>query len=151
VNRTAGIVLILIVALASTACTAPGEPPSHPSKGDYHDVIRRETDKTTSTLATIQLVVGDLRKQRITKNYAVVMSRQVDADLTAVLADLRQITAPTPQLRRTQRSYQHNLDASIATVAAIPRDWNHEPQLHRIATRLLVVTARAKQLANQLN
>jgi len=79
---------LLVVAVAG--CTAPGEPPAHPSTADYHDLMRRETGMATSTIATMQVVVGESRRGRITQNYATVMTRQSVADLTSVVTDLRQ-------------------------------------------------------------
>jgi hypothetical protein len=59
----------------------------------YTDLMRRETGKATSTIATMQVVVSQVRRGRIPQNYTTVMTRQSLADLTSVVADLRQVTA----------------------------------------------------------
>jgi len=96
-------ILVALFVLTVAGCTAPGEPPAHPSTAEYHDLMRRETGKATSTIATMRVVVGQLRRGRMPQNYATVMTRQSVADLTSVLTDLRQITAPSADLARGQR------------------------------------------------
>ena len=105
--RRVFIAALLVMTVAG--CTAPGEPPAHPATADYHDLMRRETGKATSTIATMQVVVGELRRGRITQNYATVMTRQSVADLTSIVTDLRQITAPSADLVRHQRQLQRLL------------------------------------------
>ena len=122
--------------MALAGCTAPGEPPAHPSTADYHDLMRRETGKATSTIATMQVVVGELRHGRITQNYATVMTRQSVADLTSIVTDLRQITAPSADLVRHQRQLQHLLARTIPTVGSVIDDWDQPARLARTAIRL---------------
>jgi hypothetical protein len=129
-------VLVALLVLTVVGCTTPGEPPAHPSMADYHDLMRRETGKATSTVATMQLVVGELRRGRITQNYATVMIRQSVADLTSVVTDLRQITAPSADLGRGQRQLQRLLTRTIPTVASVADDWDKRARLAQTAVRL---------------
>jgi hypothetical protein len=147
--------IVAIAALVScisivSGCTAPGEPPSHPSAGDYHDLARRETDKARSAIATMQVVVDELRRQRITRNYATVVSRQSSADVTSVLTDVRQITAPGRPLARAQSRLERLLDGAAATIRSVPPNWNQPSDLRRIARRLSVDSARAERLSSEL-
>lgn len=138
---------VLIAALLVSAvagCTAPGEPPAHPSTAEYHDLMRRETGKATSTIATMQVVVGELRRGRITQNYATVMTRQSVADLTSVVADLRQITAPGAALARHQRQLQRLLIRTIPTVGSVTDDWDHPA---RLAHAAMLLSAAGQRLA----
>jgi len=98
--------------------------------------MRRETSKATSTIATMQVVVGELRRGRITQNYATVMTRQSVADLTSIVTDLRQITAPSADLVRHQRQLQHLLARTIPTVGSVIDDWDQPARLARTAIRL---------------
>lgn len=138
-------ILVAVLVLAVAGCTAPGEPPAHPSTADYHDLLRRETGKATSTVATMQVVVGQLRRGRIPQNYATVMTRQSVADLTSVVTDLRQITAPSAELARDQRRLQRLLDATIPTVGSVIEDWDQPARLGSTAVRL---SAAARRLAS---
>lgn len=144
-------ILIALLTVTAAACTAPGQPPSHPSQADYHDLLRRETDKTQSALATTQVLIDELQRHRITKNYATVVSRQADTDITAVVTDLRQITPPTIPLRHAQSKFQRVLLDAASTTASIPNNWNRTTQLRAIATRLAITAKQAEQLGNQLN
>ena len=140
-------VLIALLVLTVAGCTAPGEPPAHPSTADYHDLMRRETDKTTSTIATMQVVVGELRRGRITQNYATVMTRQSVADLTSVVTDLRQITAPSTDLARHQRQLQRLLTRTIPTVRSVVDDWDKRARLAHTAIRLSAAERRLARLS----
>lgn len=150
-KRVCWVLVVTLIATIAVACNAPGEPPSHPSKADYHDLIRRETDKSQSAIATAQVVVGQLRRQWITKNYSTVTARQSDADLAAVITDLRQITAPTPQLRRNQSHVQHVLVNAAATVTSLPPNWNNQPRLRRISHQLAITAKQVTRAANRLS
>jgi len=140
-------VLIALLVLMVAACTAPGEPPAHPSTADYHDLMRRETDKTTSTIATMQVVVGELRRGRITQNYATVMTRQSVADLTSVVTDLRQITAPSSDFARHQRQLQHLLIRIIPTVGSVIDTWDQPARLAHTAIHLSAAERRLARLS----
>lgn len=129
-------IFILLLVMIVAGCTAPGEPPAHPSTADYHDLMRRETSKATSTIATMQVVVNELRRGRITQNYATVMTRQSVADLTSIVTDLRQITAPRADLARHQRQLQRLLARTIPTVGSVIDDWDQPARLARTAIRL---------------
>jgi hypothetical protein len=141
---------IALLALMVAGCTAPGEPPAHPSTADYHDLMRRETAKATGTIATMQVVVGELRRSRITHNYATVMTRQSVADLTSVITDLRQITAPGTDLARHQRQLQHLLTRTIPTVASVINTWDQRARLGGTAIRLSVAERRLAKLSPAL-
>jgi hypothetical protein len=143
-------VLIALLVLAAAGCTAPGEPPAHPSTADYHDLMRRETGKATSTIATMQVVVGELRRGRITQNYATVMTRQSVADLTSVVTDLRQITAPGADLARHQRRLQRVLIRTIPTVGSVINLWDQPAPLAHTALRLSVAERRLARLSPAL-
>ena len=140
-------VFIALLVLTVAGCTAPGEPPSHPSTADYHDLMRRETAKATSTVATVQVVVGELRRSRITQNYATVMARQSVADLTSIITDLRQITAPSTELARHQRRLQHLLTRTIPTVASVINTWDQPARLTGTAIRLSAIERRLAKLS----
>ena len=101
--------------------------------------MRRETAKATSTVATMQVVVGELRRGRITQNYATVMARQSVADLTSIITDLRQITAPSTDLARHQRRLQHLLTRTIPTVASVINTWDQPARLTGTAIRLSAI------------
>ena len=143
-------VLIALLVLTVAGCTAPGEPPTHPSTADYHDLMRRETDKTTSTIATMQVVVGELRRGRITQNYATVMTRQSVADLTSVVTDLRQITAPSSDLARHQHQLQHLLIRIIPTVGSVIDTWDQPARLADTAIHLSAAERRLTRLSPAL-
>jgi hypothetical protein len=106
--------------------------------------MRRETAKATGTIATMQVVVSELRRSGITQNYATVMTRQSVADLTAVVTDLRQITAPSTDLGRHQRQLQRLLTRTIPTVASVIDNWDNPARLVQTAIRL---TAAQRHLA----
>lgn len=142
--------LIALLVVAVAGCTAPGEPPAHPSTADYHDLMRRETGKATSTIATMQLVVGELRRGRITQSYATVMTRQSVADLTSVVTDLRQVAAPGADLARHQRQLQRLLTRAIPTVGSVVDDWDHPARLARTAIRLSAAGRRLATLSPAL-
>jgi hypothetical protein len=139
-------VLIALLVLTVAACTAPGEPPAHPSIADYHDLLRRETDKATSTIATMQVVVAALRRGRITQNYATVMTRQSVADLTSVVTDLRQITAPSADLARHQRQLQRLLIRIIPAVGSVIDNWDQRTRLGFTAIHLAAAERRLARL-----
>ena len=139
-------VLIALLVLTVAGCTAPGEPPAHPSKADYHDLLRRETDKATSTIATMQVVVAELRRGRITQNYATVMTRQSVADLTSVVTDLRQITAPSAYLAHHQGQLQRLLIRIIPTVGSVIDNWDQRARLGFTAIHLAAAGRRLARL-----
>ncbi len=143
-------VFIALLVLAVAGCTAPGEPPAHPSTADYHDLMRRETGKATSTIATMQVVVGELRRGRITQSYATVMTRQSGADLTSIVTDLRQITAPSAVLAGHQRRLQRLLTRTIATVGSVIDDWDQRARLAHTVVRLSAVERRLARLSPAL-
>jgi hypothetical protein len=125
------LIIVAMLVLTVAGCTAPGEPPSHPSTADYHDLMRRETGKATSTVATMQAVVGELRRGRIPQNYATVMTRQSVADLTSVATDLRQITAPS-------------------AVASVIRNWDQPARLAHTTIHLSAAERRLAKLSRLL-
>jgi hypothetical protein len=112
--------------------------------------MRRETGKATSTIATMQLVVGELRRGRITQSYATVMTRQSVADLTSVVTDLRQVAAPGADLARHQRQLQRLLTRAIPTVGSVVDDWDHPARLARTAIRLSAAGRRLATLSPAL-
>jgi hypothetical protein len=140
-------IFIALLVLTVAGCTAPGEPPAHPSTADYHDLMRRETAKATSTIATMQVVVGELRRGRITQNYATVMARQSVADLTSVVTDLRQITAPSTDLARHQRQLQHLLTGTLPTVGTVIDNWDQRVRLGGTAIRLSAAERRLAKIS----
>lgn len=143
-------IIVLMLVLTVAGCTAPGEPPSHPSTADYHDLMRRETGKATSTVATMQVVVGELRRGRIPQNYATVMTRQSVADLTSVVTDLRQITAPSAALARDQRRLQRLLARTIPTVGSVIEDFDRPARLAGTTVRLSAAARRLARLTTAL-
>jgi hypothetical protein len=143
-------VFIALLVIAVAGCTASGEPPAHPSTADYHDLMRRETGKATSTIATMQVVVGELRRGRITQSYATVMTRQSVADLTSIVTDLRQITAPSAVLAGHQRQLQRLLTRTIPTVGSVIDDWDQRARLAHTAVRLSAAERRLASLSPAL-
>jgi hypothetical protein len=109
--------------------------------------MRREADKTTSTIATMQVVVGELRRGRITQNYATVMTRQSVADLTAVVTDLRQITAPSVDLARHQRQLQHLVIRIIPTIGSVIDSWDQPVRLAHTAIHLSAAERQMTRLS----
>ena len=132
------------------ACTAPGEPPTHPSNADYHDLMRRETAKSQSAIATAQVVVDRLQRQRITQNYSTVTARQADADITAVITDLHQVTAPSTDLARHQRQLQRLLTGTIPTVGSVIDNWDQRARLGGTAIRLSAAERRLATISAAL-
>ena len=143
-------ILIAVLVLTVAGCTAPGEPPAHPSKADYQDLMRRETAKATGTIATMQVVVSELRRGRITQYYATVMTRQSVADLTSVVTDLRQITAPSTDLARHQHQIQRLLTGTIPTVGSVIDNWDQRARLVHTASRLSAAGRRLAKISPEL-
>lgn len=144
------LIIVAMLVLTVAGCAAPGEPPAHPSPAEYHDLMRRETGKATSTVATMQIVVDELRRGKITHNYATVITRQSVADLTSVVTDLRQITAPSAVLARHQRRLQHLLTRTVPTVASVIDDWDQPARLAHTANYLSAVARHLTRLSRLL-
>lgn len=131
---------VIAVAFAVTGCRAPGEPPSHPTRSEYQDLIRRELDAAGSAVSTCVLVLRYVDENRVPAPYIRVVLRQAANDLRKVAQDLSQITPPpgdasaqTALLLLTQRDRDrlddlagHLRDASARDVvrAALSRDSN---------------------------
>jgi hypothetical protein len=98
----------------------------------------------------MQVVVSELRRSGITQNYATVMTRQSVADLTSVITDLRQITAPSTNLARHQRQLQHLLTGTDPTVASVIDDWDQRARLVQTAIRLSAAERRLAKLSPAL-
>ena len=130
-------VILIVTALAAAGCTAPGEPPAHPSQGQYADLMRRETDKTESALATMQRVFAWVANDKITSNYATVTGHQSIADLAAVATDLHQVTAPTAKQRQTQADLQALASREAALI---------DKTLHHLDDTSAVTRARSSML-----
>jgi hypothetical protein len=96
------------------------------------------------------VVVGQLRRGRITQNYATVMTRQSVADLTSVVTDLRQVTAPSAALARHQRQLQRLLTRTIPTVGSVIDDWDQPARLAHTAMRLSAAGRRLARLTPAL-
>jgi hypothetical protein len=99
--RLAAIVVIVILA---SGCRAPGEPASHPTQGQYQDLIRREVDAAGSALSTCVLVLRYVDQDRVPAPYSRVVFRQAANDLRKVSQDLSQITPP-PRAARAHASF----------------------------------------------
>jgi hypothetical protein len=97
------VAVVAVVALAS-GCRAPGEPPSHPTRGEYQDLIRREVDAAGSALSTCVLVLRYVGQDRVPAPYTRVVLRQAANDLRKVSQDLSQITPP-PGAARAHASF----------------------------------------------
>ena len=140
--------LLMVISLAA-ACTAPGEPPEHPNRQDYRDLIRREVTDTTSALATARLVVTYLGQDRITRNYARAILHQTTADLLRITTDLTQIHPPTPYV-----TPQHKLQTLTSDAAhdlrQLPRTWSDPGALTTAITILTKDTNTATRLTTQL-
>jgi hypothetical protein len=143
------VAAILIVALLTTACTTPGEPPTHPNREDYHDVMRRETAITTSSLATTQLVITYLSQDHITQNYALTILHQSIADLNGVTTDLAQIHPPT-QYTIPQHELQTLTTKAAQQLNQLPNHWSNPHAQTTAITTLTHYTNTATTLTNQL-
>jgi hypothetical protein len=95
---------IAVVVLLASGCRAPGEPPSHPTQGEYQDLIRREVDAAGSALSTCVLVLHYVDEDRVPAPYTRVVLRQAANDLRKVSQDLSQITPP-PRAARAHASF----------------------------------------------
>ena len=95
--------LTVALALAVTACRAPGQPPHHPDDATYRDLIRREVATAGSALGSAELLLAQARAGKITMNYAEVGLRQTADDLDGVATDLAQVTPPAGRLAAQQR------------------------------------------------
>jgi hypothetical protein len=137
------LLAIILFALIAASCTAPGEPPAHPSNADYNDLMRRETDKAQSSIATIRLVLSDASQGKIPQNYAIVTLRQAAADLTAITTDLAQIAAPAAKAT-SQRRLQRILRQATQTTNRLADDWLN-PGTRRHAAHDLATTAKRTQ------
>jgi hypothetical protein len=136
------LLLASLLAVFAAGCTAPGEPPAHPTRAQYQDLIRRETDKAQSSIETMRLVIDEIRHGRITENYATVMTRQSITDLTSVVTDLRQITPPAGELAHAQQQLRDLLTQAVATLGEVA-DNHRAESLAGIADEL---SSKAKQL-----
>jgi hypothetical protein len=88
------LTIAVALALAATACRAPGEPPIHPNGATYSDLIRREVATASSALGSAELLLAQARAGKITMTYAEVGLRQTADDLDGVATDLAQVTPP---------------------------------------------------------
>ena len=88
------LTVAVALALAATACRAPGEPPLHPNDATYSDLIRREVSTASSALGSAELLLAQARAGKITMTYAEVGLRQSADDLDGVATDLTQVTPP---------------------------------------------------------
>jgi hypothetical protein len=138
--------VITVLALLAASCTAPGEPPAHPSKADYNDLMRRETDKAQSSIATIRLILRDASYGKIPRNYAIVSIRQAAADLTGITTDLAQIAAPAAKAN-SQRRLQRILLQATQTINRLADDW-FNPGARKHAAQDLATTAKRTQALN---
>ncbi|HEV7564977.1 MAG TPA: hypothetical protein VGO31_03340 [Microbacteriaceae bacterium] len=114
---------LLALCFLTTACRAPGEPPTHPGTGVYRDLIRRETDSAHTALATTKLLIRTAQTQGLPQTYARVTLRSISGDLRNVVVDLNQIHPPTaaikPQGRLSTIAAQ---DAVLVTL--LQRHWD---------------------------
>lgn len=93
-------------------------------------------------MATMQVVEAELRRGRLTQNYATVMIRQSVADLTSVVTELRQITAPSADLAHRQRQLQRLLTRIIPTVGSVIDSWDQRGRLGFTAIHLAAAERR---------
>jgi hypothetical protein len=94
---------LLVLAIAAAGCRAPGEPPSHPDRGAYRDLMRREVGAAESALASGELTLRYLDERRLPRAYARVMLRQAANDLRKVGQDLGEVTPPAAVARAHAR------------------------------------------------
>jgi hypothetical protein len=140
--------LLMVISLAA-ACTAPGEPPEHPSRQDYRDLIRREVTDTTSALATARLAVIYLGQDRITRNYALTIVHQTTADLDRITTDLTQIHPPTPYVT-PQHKLRTLTSGAAHDLSRLPRTWSAPDALTTVITILTRDINSATSLTDQL-
>lgn len=89
--------------LVTTACRAPGEPPTHPNTGVYRDIIRREADSTHTALATAKLLIVTAQAHGLPGTYVRVTLRSIRGDLRHVVIDLNQIHPPAAAVKPQDR------------------------------------------------
>jgi hypothetical protein len=131
------LVLCLGLCLLATACRAPGEPPSHPDKGVYRDIIRREADSTRTALATVSLLIGTARRDGLPATYARVTLRSMVGDLQHVVTDLGEIDPPRTAAR-PQRRLRAIAAQDAVLFARLQQHWSDralQGQVLRQATR----------------
>lgn len=139
-----------LLAILTAACTAPGEPPTHPNTAEYHDLIRRELSTTTSTLATMQLTLNYANHDRITQTYATTITHQSQADLTRVATDLAQITPPAQYATAHHRLQTLTIHASTQ-LATLQKHWNQATrtrELHTLNTQTQTTDHLSQTLLN---
>ena len=110
------LTITVALALAATACRAPGQPPRHPDDATYRDLIRREVATAGSALGSAELVLAQARAGKITVTYAEVGLRQSAADLDGVATDLAEVTPPAGRA-----AAQRRLDAIASHDGALLR------------------------------
>jgi hypothetical protein len=142
--------LTVALALAVTACRAPGQPPHHPDDATYRDLIRREVATAGSALGSAELLLAQARAGKITVTYAEVGLRQCADDLDGVATDLREVTAPVGRMVAQQR-----LRAIVANdrvlLRAIADHWAGAQALARAQTRAATDQERiSRPLSNTL-
>lgn len=96
------VTIAVALALAATACRAPGEPPLRPTDPTYRDLIRRELSTASSALGSAELLLAQARAGKITITYAEVGLRQSADDLDGVATDLAQVTPPVGRVAAQQ-------------------------------------------------
>jgi hypothetical protein len=91
----AALALVLaVLCVAAVGCRAPGDPPTHPDRAAYQDLIRRELDAAGTALASGSLTLRYADAGRVPGSYERVVLRQAANDLRKVAQDLGQITPP---------------------------------------------------------
>ena len=143
--------LLAMIACLASACTAPGEPPAHPSQGDYQDLLRRETDKTQSSLATMHQSLSLILGGKMTRNYAAVVSHHSAADLTSVATDLAQIEAPTARQAQAQDELRALSQRQATLIDSVDSHWGDATALQQLANQIDSAANHAQQLSKQLD
>jgi hypothetical protein len=127
VRPVAGVV---VLALLASACRAPGEPPTHPGRGEYQDLIRRELASLQTAQSSTRLLLRYAARGDIPGNYGIVVLRQNATDLSGIVTDLREVQPPghfAPAHHRLLRLAQR--DATL--VDRLTHAWNNDPlKLH---------------------
>jgi hypothetical protein len=138
--------ITVVLALAATACRAPGEPPRHPDDATYRDLIRREVSTAGSALRSAELLLAQASVGRITVTYAEVGLRQCADDLDGVATDLAEVTPP-PRRAAAQSRLGAITTRDGALLRSIADRW---PGARRVRWARARATADGKRVSGRL-
>jgi hypothetical protein len=122
------VMVMLLVALSTAGCRAPGQPPHHPDDATYADLMRREIATASSALGSAQLVIAQARAGRVTVTYAKVGLRQAADDLDGVATDLAEVVPPNGR-ENAQRRFQTIVSTNRRLLRTTSQRWPEDRAL----------------------